>query len=35
MNVYYILGLILMLMMISTAAFVLIHAKVTYNPVKK
>ena len=35
MNVYYILGLILMLIMISTFAIVLVHAKVTYNPVKK
>ena len=35
MNVYYVLGLILFLMMIFTFAFELIRAKITYNPVKK
>ena len=35
MNVYYILGLILFLMMIATFAFELIRAKINYNPVKK
>ena len=32
MNVYYIVGLVLIFMMFSSIAFFLIHAKVTYNP---